>query len=158
MLHGRGSGTRGRLTTHRDLHQGCEDTKTTALVSISMSYAALMDRGIFNSPVVGIVNRVFVALIEAPLVGRIVGRGLVVIRYVGRRSGKTFAIPVGYRRSGNTVTINVAAPDSKNWWRNFLGDGGPITLLNLDGRDRIGHAVANRDARGRVSVTARLDP
>ena len=123
-----------------------------------MSYAAAMDRGIFNSPIVGVVNRVFVGLINAPLIGRMVGRGLVVIRYVGRRSGKTFVIPVGYRRSGNTVTINVGAPDAKNWWRNFLGDGGPITLLNLDGRDRNGHAVANRDKRGRVSVTVRLDP
>ena len=123
-----------------------------------MSYAALMDRGIFNSPVVGVVNRVFVGLIKAPLVGRIVGRGLVVIRYVGRRSGKAFAIPVGYRRSGNTVTINVAAPDSKNWWRNFLGEGGPITLLDLNGQDRNGHAVAERDAKGRVSVTVRLAP
>ena len=39
-------------------------------------------------------------------------------------------------------------PDAKNWWRNFLGDGGPITLLDLDGRDRTGHAVANSDDRG----------
>lgn len=93
MLHGK----RGRLTTRRDLHEGCRDTKTTALVSISTSY-------------------------------------------------------------GCGLTIGVTAPDSKNWWRNFLGDGAPITLLNLDGRDRNGHAVANRDARGRVSVTVRLDP
>ena len=87
----------------------------------------------------------------------VVGRGLVVIRYVGRRSGKTFEIPVGYRRSGDDLIIGVASPDAKNWWRNFLGDGCPITLLNLDGRDRNGHAVSIRDARGRVSVKVRLD-
>jgi len=116
-----------------------------------------MSRGIFDSPVVGIVNKGFVGLINAPVIGRIVARGLVVIRYVGRRSGRTFEIPVGYRRSGDTLTINVTAPDAKNWWRNFLGEGGPITLLNLDGADRTGHAVANRDAKGRVSVTVRLD-
>lgn len=57
-----------------------------------------MARGIFDSPVVG------------PLVRR----GLVVIRYTGRRSGKTLEAPVGYRRSGNTLTGNVGAPDSKN--------------------------------------------
>lgn len=117
-----------------------------------------MARGIFGSPVVGFVNKGFVGLINAPLIGRFVGRGLVVIRYVGRRSGKAFEIPVGYRRSGNTLTINVGAPDAKNWWRNFLGDGGPITLLNLDGQDRTGQAVAKRDAKGRVSVTVRVAP
>jgi hypothetical protein len=116
-----------------------------------------MARGIFDSPVVGIVNKGFVGLINAPVIGRFVGRGLVVIRYVGRRSGQTFEIPVGYRRSGDTLTINVGAPDSKNWWRNFLGEGGPITLLNLDGADRTGHAVANRDETGRVSVSVTLN-
>ena len=55
------------------------------------------------------------------------------IRYVGRRSGKTFEIPVGYRRSGGNLVIGVTAPDAKNWWRNFLGDGAPITLLNFNG-------------------------
>jgi hypothetical protein len=116
-----------------------------------------MARGILNSPVLGVVNTAFVGLMNVPGVGAIVRRGLVVIRYSGRRSGKTFQTPVGYRRSGDTVTINIAGPDSKNWWRNFLGEGGPITLLNLDGRDRHGHAVAERDAKGKVAVTVKLD-
>ncbi|RDH79242.1 DUF385 domain-containing protein [Mycolicibacterium moriokaense] len=116
-----------------------------------------MDRGLFDTPLPRVVNAIAVSLINAPLVGRVIGRGLVVIRYVGRRSGKTFEIPVGYRRAGDEFVIGVAAPDAKNWWRNFLGDGGPITFVNLDGRDRTGHAVANRDARGRVAVRVRLD-
>lgn len=104
------------------------------------------------------VNTLAVALINAPVVGGLVRRGLIVIRYEGRRSGKTFEIPVGYRRrSGGNIVINVAAPNAKSWWRNFLGAGGPITLLNFDGADRSGHAVANRDERGRVSVSVRLE-
>jgi hypothetical protein len=103
------------------------------------------------------VNTIAVALLDAPVLGRIIGRGLVKIRYVGRRTGRTVELPVGYRRSGNDIIIGVAAPDAKTWWRNFLGDGGPITLLGLDGRDRIAHAVANRDANGRVSVTVALN-
>lgn len=126
-------------------------------LQISQGYARLMSRGSFNSPAARIVNDAAVFLINAPVIGRLIGRGLVVIRYVGRRSGKTFEIPVGYRRSGGNLIIGVTAPDAKSWWRNFLGDGEPITLLNLNGRDRNGHAVANRDARGRVSVTVRLD-
>jgi len=116
-----------------------------------------MARGLFSSPLVGIVNGVFVRLMNVPGIGAIVRRGLVVIRYTGRRSGKTFETPLGYRRSGDTVKINIVGADSKNWWRNFLGDGAPLTLLNLDGHDRSGHAVAERDANGRVSVTVRLD-
>jgi hypothetical protein len=116
-----------------------------------------MASGIFDSPIAGLVNKLFVGLINAPVIGGLVGRGLVIIRYVGRRSGKTFEIPVGYRRSGGTLTINVTAPDAKNWWRNFLGEGGQITLLNLDGVDRTGHAVATRDAKGRMSVSVQLD-
>jgi hypothetical protein len=103
------------------------------------------------------VNGLTVVLLDVPLLGRLVRRGLVEVRYVGRRSGQTFQMPVGYRRSGDTLTIGVAMPDGKNWWRNFLGDGEPLTFVGLDGRDRTAHGVAARDERGRVSVTARLD-
>ena len=116
-----------------------------------------MASGMFASPIVGIVNRLFVGLINAPLVGSLVRRGMINIRYVGRRSGRTIETPVGYRRSGDTLTINVMSPDAKSWWRNFLGDGGPITVLKLDGADRTGHAVADRDAQGRVKVTVTLN-
>jgi hypothetical protein len=95
--------------------------------------------------------------VDAPLIGSLIRRGLVRIRYVGRKSGKTFDIPVGYRRSGDSIVIAVAMPDKKSWWRNFLGEGAPLTVLGWDGRDRTGHATAARDARGRVSVTVRLD-
>jgi hypothetical protein len=111
-----------------------------------------------NSVFVRAVNTLFIGLIDAPVVGGLVRRVLINVRYVGRRSGKTIETPVGYRRSGDTITIRVSMPDGKSWWRNFLGEGAPITLLKLDGRDRTGHAVANRDDRGRVSVTVRLDP
>ena len=116
-----------------------------------------MARGMFNSPVVDVVNAAVTGLLNPPVVGRLVGRGLVVIRYVGRRSGKTIQTPVGYRRSGDAIVINVMSPDNKTWWRNFLGDGAPITLLDFEGRDRTGHAVAHRDDRGEVSVTVTLD-
>ncbi|MCT7660030.1 hypothetical protein [Mycobacterium deserti] len=109
-----------------------------------------------DSVFVRTVNAVAVALLDAPVVGRVLGRGLVKIRYVGRRSGQTFELPVGYRRCADGIVIGVAAPDAKTWWRNFLGDGGPITVLGLDRRDRIAHAVADRDPQGRVSVRVSL--
>jgi hypothetical protein len=114
-----------------------------------------MERAINTSPVVPMINRVAIALLDAPVLGKLVGRGLTKIRYVGRRSGKPVELVVGYRRSGEDIIIGVATPDAKTWWRNFLGDGAPIEMLGIDGRDRIAHAVANRDERGRVSVTVR---
>ncbi len=102
------------------------------------------------------VNAGVAALLSAPVLGRLLGRGFVVITYVGRRSGRTFSTPVNYWRKGEELVIGVALPDRKSWWRNFLGDGGPITL-HLNGADRRGHAVAQRDERGRVFVKVRLD-
>ncbi len=69
-----------------------------------------MAAGMSDSALGRTVNALAVALINAPVIGGVVRRGLVVIRYEGRRSGKTFEIPVGYRRRAGGVLINVAAP------------------------------------------------
>lgn len=102
------------------------------------------------------VNARVTALADSPRWGRTVRRRIVMITYVGRRSGRTFSMPVGYRRAGDEITIGASIPDAKTWWRNFLGPGAPLSL-HLDGTDRSGHAVARRDDRGRVTVTVRLD-
>lgn len=93
---------------------------------------------------------------KSPRWGPLVRRHLTQITYTGRRSGRTFSTPVGYRRTGEVVTIGVMMPDAKSWWRNFTGVGGPLTL-ELDDTDRSGHAVAHRDEKGRVKVTVHLD-
>lgn len=93
---------------------------------------------------------------QSPRWGHLVRRRLTVVTYTGRRSGRTFSIPVAYRRTGDVVTIGVQMPDAKSWWRNFTGDGGPIGL-EVDDVERSGHAVARRDEKGRVTVTVRLD-
>jgi hypothetical protein len=113
----------------------------------------------FGGPVrvfVEAVNTVMTTLTHAPLVGPVLGRYITEISYTGRKSGQSFTLPIGYRRSGDTVTIGVSMPDKKNWWRNFLGTGAPLTI-RLDGTDRPAHAVATRDAAGRVTVVATLE-
>ncbi|MGH3632842.1 MAG: nitroreductase/quinone reductase family protein [Mycobacterium sp.] len=102
-------------------------------------------------------NRGASALLKNSRIGPRLGRAITTITYVGRRSGRTFSTPVAYRRDQDQVTIVVDIPDVKNWWRNFTGDGGPITL-RLDGRDRPGHAVAQRSGAGWATVTVTLDP
>ncbi|MCV7038296.1 hypothetical protein BST36_11040 [Mycolicibacterium moriokaense] len=116
-----------------------------------------MASGFFNSPLIGPMNKMFGALIDAPVLGPLVRRAMINIRYVGRRSGKTIETPIGYRRTPEGIVINVMSPDSKTWWRNFLGDGAPITLVKFEGdQDPTGHAVAHRDAAGRVTVAVTL--
>ena len=103
---------------------------------------------LFNAPVAAVAN--------SPLLGRLVNRNIAMLTYSGRRSGRTFSIPVAYRRAGDEVVIGVGMPEAKTWWRNFLGDGGPLTL-QLDQTDHAGHAVASRDEKGGVTVRVRLD-
>ena len=95
------------------------------------------------------------AWLESPRYSRLVSSRMALISYTGRRSGKTFTTPVAYKRKGDEVTIAVAAPDHKSWWRNFQGDGAPIRLKLKTG-EHAGHATALRDARGRVSVKVQL--
>jgi hypothetical protein len=110
----------------------------------------LLMRGapLFNAPVA--------ALAASPRFGALLRRSITTITYTGRRSGRTFSIPVAYRRRGDgNIDIGANLPDAKTWWRNFVGDGAPISLT-LDGSQRTGHAVAHQDDKGRVTVRVRL--
>ena len=102
-----------------------------------------------------IMNVPVAALANSPRFGRLMSRNITMLTYTGRHSGRTFSIPVAYRRSGDQIEITPNLPDAKTWWRNFLGDGAPMTL-SLDGAQRPGHALAQRDENGHVSVTVRL--
>jgi hypothetical protein len=102
---------------------------------------------LFNAPVAAIAN--------SRRFGGLVNRNITMLSYTGRRSGRRFSTPVAFRRTGDEITINANLPQTKTWWRNFLGDGGPIAL-QLNGTERAGHAVATRDNKGRVTIKVRL--
>jgi hypothetical protein len=118
-------------------------------MAISTNLGRLLMRGapLFNAPIT--------ALAASPRFGALLRRSITTITYTGRRSGRTFNIPVAYRRRGDEIDIVANMPDAKTWWRNFLGDGAPMTLA-LDGIEHSGHAVAHRDENGRVTVRVRL--
>jgi hypothetical protein len=119
------------------------------IMAISTNLGRLLMRGapLFNAPIV--------ALAASPRLGKMLRRNITLISYTGRRSGRTFSIPVAYRRRGDEIEIIPNMPDAKTWWRNFLGDGAPMSLT-LDGIEQSGHAVAHRDENGRVTVRVRL--
>lgn len=104
-----------------------------------------------------IVNKFVEPLLRLPVLDKVLGKAMVTITYVGRKSGKTISLPVSYRQKGDDLLIGVAAPDKKNWWRNFLGEGAPVTVA-LRGEKRTGHAVSTRNDAGQVSVKVALDP
>lgn len=103
-----------------------------------------------------ILNAITVPILESRW-SWLVRRFIVTISYTGRRSGKSFSTPVLYSQHGDNITIRVASPDSKKWWRNFLGDGAPITV-HLPDASRTGHAISRRGNRGQVTVRVALDP
>mgnify|MGYP000107783962 CR=1 FL=1 len=114
---------------------------------------------VFRGPGRRAINNAFnagaLALAGAPVVGRFVSRYITTITYTGRKSGRTFTLPVGFRRDGDMVTIRVEMAQQKTWWRNFSGAGAPMSI-ELDGTVRHGHAVSRPDGK-RAVVSLQLD-
>jgi hypothetical protein len=103
-----------------------------------------------------VLNAPVAAIAASPRFGGALRRSVTVVTYTGRRSGRTFSIPVAYRRRDDeNIDIGANLPEAKTWWRNFLGDGAPLSVT-LDGVERAAHGVAHRDDKGRVTVQVRL--
>ncbi|MCZ4519501.1 nitroreductase/quinone reductase family protein [Rhodococcus ruber] len=101
-------------------------------------------------------NKVFVAVMNAPVLGKVVGRGMGILTYTGRRSGKKISLPVAFKRKGKDLEVRVVVPDQKNWWRNFINEGGRVDV-ERGGVHQTGIATASRDDHGRVFVDIALD-
>lgn len=95
--------------------------------------------------VIGAMNPLVKRLIDSSL-GRPLNKQLLLLRYCGRKSGRTFTTPVGYVRDGDTVVM-VTSPTYR-WWPNFVGVGGADAELRLPEGWR----------RGRVEVVTPGDP
>ncbi len=82
-----------------------------------------------------IINKIMVLLLRSPLHG-LVSRHILLFTFRGRKSGKTFAIPLGYMRQGDRITLFT----DHNWWKNLRG-GVPVTL-RIQGKTYQGSATA----------------
>ena len=96
------------------------------------------------------VNRIVRALLHVPLLNRLVGRRLVIIEVVGRRSGTRYDVPVAYTRDG--ADLLVGTPFA--WGRN-LRTGEPVMIL-LAGRRRRADVVAITDEPGVTEAYATM--
>jgi hypothetical protein len=107
-----------------------------------------------------LLNRVVNPLVRAVLRSPfhfLLSRRLVVLRITGRRSGRTFELPVGYVREDDGLRIAVASPERKQWWRNIRGPT-PVGIV-LRGCTRDGVAVlAQTPASTHVRIALSPDP
>jgi deazaflavin-dependent oxidoreductase (nitroreductase family) len=71
----------------------------------------------------GLVNAVIRGLLRTPLLCRAVGKRLITVYVVGRKSGRRYSIPVAYTRHGRTLLIGTEFA----WVRN-LRSGEPIDV------------------------------
>lgn len=101
------------------------------------------------------VNRGLKALLRSPLHPLASGR-VALLTYTGRRSGRTYTLPVFYRDKGDRITVAVGWADRKVWWRNLTGEGGPVDLL-VRGDHLTGHATATRRGDQDPIVSIELD-
>lgn len=85
-----------------------------------------------------VMNPLMKLLLRSPLRGPL-GKGLLLITFTGRKSGKRYTTPVAYQDRGDTLILFVDG----RWWRNLLG-GAPVTVL-VDGQRWEGRAEANPD-------------
>jgi hypothetical protein len=72
-------------------------------------------------------NRIVGAVLQSP-VHRVLSGSTDLIRYRGRRSGRSIETPTQYATVDDGIVILVARSDTKAWWRNFVPDG-PIDVL-----------------------------
>jgi hypothetical protein len=103
-----------------------------------------------------VAHRFLLSLLHSPF-GRLFG-GLCELRFVGRLSGRTIALPIQCVREGLQLVIYVGHASGKRWWRNFT-DGHDV-LVHVSGASCQGHgrvvdaghpdrAWAERTYRGR---------
>ena len=102
-----------------------------------MSASALLTRRVAN-PLLRVV-------LSSPL-HRPLSRTLLVLSYIGWRSGRRRATPVQYARFGDDLALVAARASHKSWWRNFR-DPAPVTITLRGRRQRAVAEVLRGDER-----------
>jgi deazaflavin-dependent oxidoreductase (nitroreductase family) len=87
-------------------------------------------------------NPIITFLLRSPL-HRLVGKGMLLMTYTGRKSGKPHTLPVNYVQEGNLLLATSFR--ERTWWRNLRG-GAPVTV-HLAGKDARGIGEAVEDAQ-----------
>jgi deazaflavin-dependent oxidoreductase (nitroreductase family) len=96
------------------------------------------------------------ALARTPL-HRMLGSRLLVLTYTGRRTGRTYELPVMAAPPGDDLVVVAGWHEGKSWWRNFGEEPREVTV-RVGGRRRpfTARRLAPDDGRYREAVDAYL--
>jgi deazaflavin-dependent oxidoreductase (nitroreductase family) len=101
-----------------------------------------------------VLNPIVRLILRSPF-HRLFSGSIVLITYQGRKSGKTYTLPVQYVQADKLIYILPGAPDQKTWWRNLRG-GAPVRL-RLDGQDLNARGEVLTGDTGRDEIRRALD-
>jgi len=89
-----------------------------------------------------IANPFMKVILRSPFHG-LLSHSTMLINFIGRKSGKTYTIPVNYVRDGDTLVV--LSRVNRTWWKNLRG-GAPITV-RVQGQDLRGAGVVFEDPK-----------
>ncbi len=95
-----------------------------------------------------LLNPVVRRVLGSPAHG-LLGDGVMILTFYGRKSGKRYAVPVGYLLEGEDI-VCLTGKSWSNWWRNFAGGAPAVVRLRgreLDCRAEIVEDVAVLESR-----------
>jgi hypothetical protein len=84
-------------------------------------------------------NKFMSYLLRSSLFHRVVSRGMLLVTYLGPRSGRSISFPTSYAEKDDVVIVPVGWADQKRWWRNFRR--GYDAELRIRGKDRKMHGT-----------------
>ena len=96
-------------------------------------------RGVLSTTM-GIGNSLASAVLQSPL-HPVLSGSTSLVRYVGRKTGRTFSTPTRYLKHGDELIILVGRSETKNWWRNFRSDHAVDVLVQGHWLPMIGRVV-----------------
>ena len=99
-------------------------------------------------------NPVVRALARTPL-HRLLGSRLLILTYTGRRTGRTYELPVMSAPLGDDRVVVAGWHEGKSWWRNF-GEVPQEVTVRTGGRPRrcTARRLSPEDGRYRAAVDA----
>jgi F420H(2)-dependent quinone reductase len=72
--------------------------------------------------------------------------GMVIeLRYIGRRSGRKYALPVQYARAGERLVVRPQQVQRSAWWRNFSTPAAVTVMIAGRIRGGTAHLVTARE-------------
>lgn len=88
-------------------------------------------------------NPIIALILRSPLHGML-SSGIMVVTYIGRKSGRTISVPVSYVRDDEDDNVLwTTSLRKRTWWRNLRGEA--LVTLRLRGKNRPARAEALED-------------